>query len=75
METHKRSLLKAVTWRFFASLITTVVVYLFTREVALSLGIGFTDAAVKILVYYAHERIWERINFGRRKATREDYVI
>jgi len=75
VESHKRSILKAVTWRVLATLVTTIVVYLFTREVILSIGIGFVDAAIKIFTYYAHERLWNRISFGRKKEIKEDYMI
>jgi adenylylsulfate kinase len=75
MESHRRSVVKALTWRVTATLVTTLVVYLFTRQVALAMGVGFVDAAIKILAYYLHERLWNRMNFGRRKEAREDYMI
>ncbi len=50
------------------------VVYFFTRELALSAGIGLADTTIKIFSYYSHERLWERIQFGRKK-TKEDYMI
>jgi len=59
----------------FAVLVTTLVVYLFTKEVTLSIGVGFVDTGVKIFMYYAHERLWDRINFGRKKEIKEDYMI
>ena len=74
MESHKRSITKAITWRISASLVTVVVVYLFTREVVLSMGIVLVDAIVKIFTYYSHERLWNRIDFGRKKVG-EDYMI
>ncbi len=75
MESHKRSILKAVTWRLLATLVTILVVYFVTKKVALSLGIGFIDAAIKMFVYYAHERVWDRTRFGRREEAKEDYTI
>jgi|TARA_B100001971_G_C17669343_1_gene276748 adenylylsulfate kinase len=75
MESHKRSIVKAMTWRVIASLITFLVAYLFTKELALSTGIGISDAAIKIGTYYSHERLWERISFGRKKESKEDYTI
>lgn len=74
METHKRSVTKALTWRFFATFVTMLVVYLFTKELALSAGIGLTDTLIKVFAYYSHERLWERIGFGRKKV-KEDYMI
>ncbi len=67
METHKRSLAKTISWRIIAVIITTLTVYFFTREVILSVGAGLVDSAIKIFAYYGHERMWNRIDFGRRK--------
>ena len=74
MESHKRSITKAATWRIFATFVTISVVYVVTGKVGLSLGIGFADAIIKILAYYSHERMWDRISFGRKKE-KEDYMI
>ncbi len=68
MESHQRSIAKAISWRIIATLVTFVVAYMFTKEVILSMGIGFGDALIKIFAYYSHERLWNRINFGREKA-------
>ncbi len=75
MESHKRSIVKAITWRVIGTLVTFLVAYLFTKEVVLSMGIGFGDAAIKIVIYYSHERVWDKIDFGRRKRAKEDYNI
>jgi len=71
---HKRSVMKAITWRAVATLITYVVSYLLTGEVVLSMAIGFGDSIVKLIAYYSHERIWSRIDIRRKKA-KEGYVI
>ncbi len=75
MESHKRSVIKAITWRIIAVIITTLTAYFFTREVALSLGIGLVDSVIKMFTYYGHERLWNRIGFGRREDISEDYTI
>lgn len=62
---HKRSVFKAITWRFIATLTTMALVYLFTKEWKLSLGVGVLDIAVKLTLYYLHERIWNRIKWGK----------
>jgi len=74
MESRWRSIVKAISWRIIATLVTFLVVYLFTREELLSLEIGLMDALVKISVYFGHERLWNKVGFGRRKV-REDYMI
>ncbi len=62
---HQRSLVKALTWRVIASLTTMVLVYIFTKEWKLSLGIGVLDVSIKLLFYYLHERGWNKIKWGK----------
>ncbi len=74
-ESHKRSLVKAVTWRVIATLVTFLVAYLLTGEIAIAAGIGLVDSAIKFFAYYFHERTWEKIQFGRPKEVPDDYQI
>ena len=64
MDKHKRSIAKAVSWRILATLITMILVFIFTGEMFLSLGIGFFELLSKIVLYYIHERVWFRITWG-----------
>jgi uncharacterized membrane protein len=43
--------------------------------VTLSIGIGLADTTIKIGSYYAHERLWDRMSFGRKREIPEDYQI
>ena len=65
-ETRKRSIAKAMSWRIWATLITSVVVYIFTKKWMLALGIGTLDSTIKILAYYLHERGWNKVHKGKR---------
>lgn len=60
MESRKRSITKALSWRIVAVCVTALTVYLFTGEVDLALEIGAADSAIKIFVYYGHERLWNK---------------
>lgn len=64
-EYHKRSLLKAICWRVLATTSTMAIVYLFTGEAMLSVGIGAVEVVVKLLLYYGHERVWNWITWGK----------
>ncbi|MDO8577615.1 MAG: DUF2061 domain-containing protein [Dehalococcoidales bacterium] len=75
MDSHKRSILKAFTWRVIASVITFLVSYALTRKVELAAGISLFDTLIKVFSYYGHERIWEKINFGRKATPSQDYTI
>lgn len=65
-EKHLRSFTKSITWRFLATFTTMLLVYIFTKEITLSLGIGFFDIITKLFIYYFHERAWNSINWGRK---------
>lgn len=64
---HRRSLAKAVTWRGAASVDTFLLGWLVTGQIAWAGTIASVEILTKILIYYIHERIWERIGWGRPK--------
>ena len=70
METHVRSIAKAVSWRIVATLTTVLLVYVFTGNLLVSGGVGVTELLSKLLIYYVHERVWNAIGFGRIKKTK-----
>jgi len=67
METHSRSIAKAVSYRLLGSAVTSLIFFALTGKGTLSLGAGALDVVLKIGAYFVHERIWEHINFGRAK--------
>jgi uncharacterized membrane protein len=67
METHARSIVKAVSYRCLGSLVTFAVVFVMTRRLELAAGIGVLDTVLKIGAFYIHERLWHRISFGKIK--------
>ena len=73
MDHPKRSLAKAMTWRIVAFLVTIIAIYIYTKDIKESLVVGISANVVKIFLYYVHERIWNRVKFGRIKAP--DYQI
>mmetsp|Transcript_119238 Transcript_119238/g.178127 ORF Transcript_119238/g.178127 Transcript_119238/m.178127 type:complete len:121 (+) Transcript_119238:123-485(+) len=62
-ESHTRSLVKGFTWRLVATGTTVTITYFVTGEVGTALKIGFVEFFAKIMIYYAHERIWAKIRF------------
>lgn len=73
-EKHYRSIVKALSWRVTGTLDTVVVSYFVTGKIGLALSIGFVELFTKIALYYAHERVWNRISFGRERLGK-DYEI
>jgi adenylylsulfate kinase len=62
---HKRSFAKAISYRITASATTAILVYLFTGKLLLSIGIGSVDGVAKIILYYLHERLWNKYHWGK----------
>ena len=67
VESRSRSIVKAVSYRILGSITTGLIVFVITGKGDLSLGVGGLDMVAKIAVYFVHERIWDRIAFGREK--------
>jgi uncharacterized membrane protein len=64
--TRARSFIKSVSYRVFGTLSSFVVVYALTGKAKLSALIAFWETVLKIGIYYWHERIWDKIKWGRR---------
>lgn len=75
MESHARSIAKAVSYRVLGSASTALIVYAGTRRLTLSAGVGAADAIIKIGLYFLHERIWNFIPFGRGQEKAPEYEI
>jgi uncharacterized membrane protein len=73
-EKHYRSLVKALSWRVTGTVDTIIISYLITGQVKWALSIGFVELFTKIFLYYVHERIWNRLSFGKIKG-KEDFDI
>ena len=67
METHSRSIAKAVSYRLLGSMVTGGIVYFFSGDVRISAGVGAIDVVAKIGLYFLHERLWNYISFGRQR--------
>jgi uncharacterized membrane protein len=64
--THSRSFIKALTWRLTGTIDTFILSYLITGKAKLALAISGTEVFTKIFLYYAHERVWNRVKWGRK---------
>jgi len=67
METRFRTVIKALSWRFIATLVTFTVAWIITKELKFAAEIGIADTVIKLGAYYFHERTWIGIDFGKKK--------
>lgn len=68
-ESRRRSLTKAVTWRVTGTLDTFIVSWLLTGEPRVAATIASVEFFTKIFLYYFHERIWNKIRWGKNDRT------
>ena len=64
-ENVKRSLLKTLSWRFIGTLDTILISWAITGALSLAFSIGFVELVTKMVLYFFHERAWNKINWGR----------
>lgn len=67
MESHTRSIAKAVSYRILGSSVTGLILFVLTGKGGLSIIGSAMDMVLKIAAYFVHERIWDKIAFGRPK--------
>ena len=62
----KRSLIKSITWRIFASLDTFIIAWFVTGKSSWAGTIAVLEILTKTFLYYFHERGWNYILWGKR---------
>jgi len=63
----KRHLAKTLTWRIIATSDTILISYLITGNIKAGMSIGGLEFVTKMFLYYFHERLWYKSNFGFSK--------
>lgn len=63
-ESRIRHIAKTVTWRAVGTLDTMTLAWLITGNPMAGVKIGSSELFTKMILYYIHERIWYRLNYG-----------
>jgi uncharacterized membrane protein len=67
VESHTRTVAKAISWRVVATMTSMSIVYFLTKEPLITLSFGVIEVLAKITFYYLHERAWQKVSWGTRK--------
>jgi uncharacterized membrane protein len=67
MDSHHRSIAKAISYRVLGSLATAFIFFVLSGDAKLSVGAGALDSILKVALYFLHERVWNNVDFGREK--------
>lgn len=59
---YKRHIAKALTWRLVGTLDTVLLSWIITGNPLTGLKIGAAEVITKMVLYYAHEQVWFKVN-------------
>lgn len=65
-EGHSRSIVKAISWRALGTLDTVLISWLISGNLTIAFSIGTFELLTKTILYYFHERLWNRIKWGNK---------
>jgi uncharacterized membrane protein len=71
-ETLRRSIVKTVSYRVAILILDFVAIYLFTGQVKVALSFMLVSNIYSSLGYFFHERIWDKIKWGKIVRKKED---
>lgn len=64
---NKRHAFKTVTWRIVGTLDTMALAWLITGDPLTGLKIGMAEVLTKMLLYFVHEKVWHKSDYGLEK--------
>lgn len=59
-----RHILKTLTWRLIGTFDTIILSWWVTGDAKIGLTIGGFEVFTKLILYYLHERVWYKSNYG-----------
>lgn len=83
----KRHLAKTITWRIVGTVDTMLLGWIVSGDLKIGLSVGGLELLTKMGLYYIHERVWYKSNFGlndrrsvktqvkMKNLTKHDYTI
>ena len=75
IEKPSRSIVKTISWRTLGTLDTIIISWIVVGNINFAVTIGGVELFTKMILYFFHERAWNRSNFGRVKETPIEYEI
>jgi uncharacterized membrane protein len=65
VETRNRSIVKAMSFRILATITTFSAIWILTGNLKFAGLVGVIDFVSKLILYYFHERAWNKIKWGK----------
>jgi uncharacterized membrane protein len=61
---HKRHIFKTITWRAVGTIDTIILGWIISGDSTIGLKVGGFELITKMILYYIHERVWYKFDFG-----------
>jgi len=75
MDSHKRSWAKSLVWRAIGVVILGGITYAVTRNLEAMTVITLLFHSLRLILYYWHERIWQRVTWGKIRHPLEHFCM
>jgi uncharacterized membrane protein len=66
-ETRKRSVVKSISWRVICIVVSILTSFVLTGKWDIAVAIGTVYNAITMILYYFHERTWNRVKWGHEE--------
>jgi uncharacterized membrane protein len=63
----KRHIAKTLTWRIVGTIDTMVLGWLVSGDPIIGLTIGSFEVVTKMVLYFIHERVWYKYDYGVKR--------
>jgi len=64
---YRRHILKTLTWRVVGTIDTMLLGWLVSGDPMVGITIGSFEVVTKMILYFIHERIWYKVDFGIKR--------
>lgn len=68
---NKRHIFKTITWRLVGTMDTMTLAWIITGNPLTGFKIAMAEVITKMLLYFFHEKVWHKSNFGLEKRNTE----
>jgi uncharacterized membrane protein len=65
IDSNNRSIAKTISWRLTGSFSTFMISYLILGSFTIAGSIAIIQIITNTILYYLHERVWNKVNWGR----------
>ena len=67
VNTKKRSILKAISWRVFAAILLGAITWALTSDMKTVTYVTLGYQGTQVFIYYLHERVWGNVGWGKAR--------